>query len=281
LPKEVFVRPLFLVLFLAIGWSSVAQSTALLDLKAPEIQAIQKRGQLLVAMTKDDQPPFYYKDAQGRLAGLDVALATALAAKLQVTPVFLRDFPSFNDVVGAVAQGKADVAVSKLSRTMVRAQTVRFSSPYITFRQGLLINRLQLAKLSSDEGLKDFIRNFKGKIGVIRNSSYSNYTKTNFPGAEVVEFPTWDEVVGAVREGRVLAAYRDELECRLIMEKDPLASLTLKLVLFKDLTDPIAIATRWSSAQLASFIEVFLDELHWNLTVDQILSGTYKDPSGA
>ena len=116
---------------------------------------------------------------------------------------------------------------------------------------------------------------------MIRNSSYSNYTKANFPGAEVVEFPTWDEVVRAVREGRVLAAYRDELECRLIMEKDPLASLTLKLVLFKDLTDPIAIATRWSSTQLASFIEVFLDDLHWNLTVDQILSGTYKDPSGA
>jgi ABC-type amino acid transport substrate-binding protein len=275
------MRLLIVVFFLLAGWSVAAQATERVDMKAPEIQSIQKRGHLLVAMTKSDQPPFYFVNTQGQLEGLDVLLASALAAKLEVTPVFLRDFSSFNDVVDAVAWGKADVAVSKLSRTLNRAQTVRFSSPYVVFRQGLLVNRLQMARLTPDDGLRTFIRNFRGKLGVIGKSSYSNYAKTNFPNAEVVEFPTWEEVVNAVRGGSVLAAYRDEMECRLIMDRDPQAALTLKLVVLQDQTDPIAMATRWSSTQLSAFIDVFLEDLHGNLTVEEVLSGAYKTLFGS
>ncbi len=256
---------------------AVAQTPSDL-LKAPDIAAIQSRGILRVAMTHDDQPPFYSVNSSGELVGLDVYLADKLAAALNVKPVFIRDFPNFNDVVTGVEKGEADVAISKLSRTLKRAQAVRYSQPYITFHQALLLNRLQIAKITTESGIKSFIRNFRGKIGVIADSSYVSYAHANFPHAEVVPFDTWNQVVDAVLSGKVLAAYRDELECRVVMEKYPQASLNLKLVVFKDQTDPIAIATNWRNQQLASFVDILLNTLNLRLDVSKILHQDYLKP---
>ena len=246
--------------------------------KAPDIAAIQSRGTLRVAMTHDDQPPFYSVNASGQLVGLDVYLADRLAAALDVKPVFVRSFPTFNDVVTGVADGKADVAISKLSRTLKRAQTVRYSKPYIIFHQALLVNRLKLARITSESGIRHFVRHFRGKIGVIENSSYVSYAHANFPHAEVVPFATWSEVVDAVLKGSVLAAYRDELECRVVMEKYQQASLNLKLIVFEDQTDPIAIATNWKNRQLAAFLDIFLNTLNLNLDVSKIMHQDYLKP---
>jgi polar amino acid transport system substrate-binding protein len=120
------------------------------DLRAPDIKAILDRGELIVAMTAADQPPFYYVGSDGQLAGLDVTLARDIAARLGVKASFNRSPKSFNEVVELVAQGGADVAISKLSRTLVRAQMVRFTKPYVTFRHAMLFNRLRLAQHTSD-----------------------------------------------------------------------------------------------------------------------------------
>jgi polar amino acid transport system substrate-binding protein len=97
------------------------------DLRAPDIKAILDRGELIVAMTAGDQPPFYYVEPNGQLAGLDATLARDIASRLGVKVSFNRSPKSFNEVVELVAQGGADVAISKLSRTLVRAQMVRFT----------------------------------------------------------------------------------------------------------------------------------------------------------
>jgi ABC-type amino acid transport substrate-binding protein len=112
----------------------------------PEINAILKRKQLIVAITATDQTPFYFVNKKGELAGFDVDIAKSIAKELNVEPVFNREAKSFNDVVSLVASGKAELAISKLSRTLARARYVRFSKPYIVLSQGLLINRIRLAR---------------------------------------------------------------------------------------------------------------------------------------
>lgn len=240
-----------------------------------DIEGILKRGKLVVAITAVDQPPFYFVDKKGVLRGYDIDLASKIAEELGVKLEITREAPAFNDLVTLVASEKADIAVSKLSRTLSRAKTVKFSTPYMTFKQGLLFNRLQLAKVSSEEEISNYIRDYNGLIGVIANSSYANYAKINFPHAKIKEFPTWDAAVQALINGEVLSVYRDELEIKKVLSSIPQSSLTLKPVYFTDLTDPIAIAVKNENSQLLYWVNIFLENQK-KMTADEILA-TYAN----
>jgi polar amino acid transport system substrate-binding protein len=229
------------------------------DLRAPDIKTILDRGELIVAMTAGDQPPFYYVGPDGQLAGLDATLARDIASRLGVKVSFNRSPKSFNEVVELVAQGGADVAISKLSRTLVRAQMVRFTKPYVTFRHAMLFNRLRLAQHTSEEALPQLLRGLKGHIGVIGQSSYEGFLSQYFPSATVVSFKSWDEAVAAVFAGKVLAVYRDELEIQKINQSRQDASLTLKTVIYKDMKDYIAMAVAWNRPHLAAWLDIYLD----------------------
>jgi ABC-type amino acid transport substrate-binding protein len=229
------------------------------DLLAPDIKAIVDRGELIVAMTRADQPPFYYVGPDGQLAGLDAMLARDIASRLGVKATFNRSPKSFNEVAELVAKGGADVAISKLSRTLPRAQMVRFTRPYVTFRHAMLLNRLKLAQRTSEEELPQLLRGLKGKVGVIGQSSYEVFLGHYFPQAVAVSFKTWDEAVTAVFAGQVLAVYRDELEIQKINQSRQDASLTLKTVIYKDMSDYIAMAVAWNRPHFAAWLDIYLD----------------------
>jgi polar amino acid transport system substrate-binding protein len=240
----------------------------------PDIERIRDRGELIVAMTATDQPPFYYVRGDKEYAGLDVDISKEIAAGLGVKLSFNREAKSFGDLVPIVASGKADAVISKLSRTVARAQMVSFSNPYITFRQALILNRLELAKRApTNDDVEKFITpaNFSGKIGVISDSSYVNYAKKNFPKAIVVQYATWDEIVNAVFNGSILAGYRDEMEIKKIIRSRPDASLKAKTVVLKDTEDNIAIAVAWKSTHLLSFINLILSNMKLDLDAEKLL----------
>jgi polar amino acid transport system substrate-binding protein len=238
----------------------------------PDIQRIKDRGEFIVAMTATDQPPFYYVNAKKELAGLDVDISKSIAESLGVKVVFNRDAKSFGDLIPIVASGKADAAISKLSRTTARAQIVAFTDPYITFRQALILNRLELAKrASSSDDVSVFVQNFTGKLGVIADSSYVNYARVNFPNAMIVQYKTWDEIVNAVFNGEILAAYRDEMEIKKIIRGRPDASLKVKTVVLKDTRDDIAIAVAWENTHEAYYLNLLLANMNLGLSADSLL----------
>ncbi len=263
-----------LLLFSSILLTAFAEENHSIGINK-DIEGIIKRGELRVAITAVDQPPFYFVDKTGKLTGYDIDLASKMANELGVKLVVTRDAPAFNDLVTLVANGKADLAVSKLSRTLTRSKTVKFSTPYMTFKQGLLFNRLVLAKVSGEGEVNRYIRNYTGTIGVIANSSYANYAKTNFPAAKIQEYKTWDEAVQALTDGKVLSVYRDELEIKRVLSSIPQSSLTLKPVYFTDLTDPIAIAVKNENSQLLYWVNIFLEN-QTKMTADEILA-TYSN----
>ncbi len=235
-----------------------------------DIEEIISRGELRVAITEVDQPPFYFMDKNGKLSGYDIDLATKMAEELGVKLVITREAPTFNDLIPLISSGKADLAISKLSRTLTRSKFVKFSTPYMTFRQGILFNRLQLAKVASEDSVNQFVRNYTGTIGVIAKSSYANYAKENFPKATATEYPSWNAAVDALTRGEVLSVYRDELEIKRVLASIPNSALLFKPIYFRDLTDPIAIAVKSSNTQLLYWVNIFL-ESQPKMTADQVL----------
>ncbi len=240
---------------------------------APDFQRIINRKKLIVAIHSVDQPPFFFINSSNELAGFDIELAKGIAEELGVEVEFNREARGFNDLVDIVDREEADMAISKLSRTLKRSRVISYSTPYIIFRQALVVNRLELAKKApSNEDIPPFIKDFTGRLGIIANSSYVNYAIMNFPRATIVELPTWNDVIDAVFTGDVLAGYRDELEIKKIIRSRNDASLKVKSIIIKDEKDPIAIAVKRSNTQLLLWINLYLESFIDRITADELLN---------
>lgn len=269
---RIFAASTFL-LALIIG-STIAHSQAFIgangSLLAPEMQRIQERGTLRVAVYATDREPFFYvKD--GELVGTDIDLARNLAEELGVELEISRNGESFDLVVDEVALGKVDLAISKVSRTIKRSQRVAFSDPYHTFRQAVILNRVELAKIIDGRELGDFLRAYDGTLGVLANSSYAVSGRENFKLAEIVTYDDQTDLVNAVIAGDITAAYSDEFEVRKVMAKDPSLSLLLRPVGLDDLIGTIGIVVAVENTALLSFVNLFLEQKHEFLSTEDLL----------
>jgi polar amino acid transport system substrate-binding protein len=242
-------------------------------LLAPEFARIIGRGELVVAVLGVDQPPFF-EEHDGKLTGLDISLAEDIAKKLGVKVRFNREAKTFDDVVSLLAKDQADVAVSKLSRTLSRAQVISFSTPYLSLKRALLLNRVKFAQLAHGRAVPEVIRSYDGSLGVVANSSYAGYVVNNFPKAQVRSYPTWDAVLVALNAGEVTAAFRDEFEVKRVLKIDPTASLRLRVVTLQDLEDTLAIGVNVSEPTLLAFINQFLAERNTKFDVNTVLQAT-------
>lgn len=269
------MKKLLLLLFVLVAsWSTpllgqaqMANSTVPLP---ADIAAIKKANVLIVAMTKKDNPPFFSGEGDD-IKGLDVEIARRIGVLLGVPVQFRRDAESFAEVVEQVRDGKADVAVSKLSVTAPRLQVVRFSDPYIKLRQSLIINRLWLSYNSQGRETYQVVRDFNGKISFIRNSSYDTFARVNFPNATFVPEDKWDVIIDKVTKGEIAAAYRDEFEIKKISFERPEAAISTKTITISDSVDNIAIAVNPKSIQLLSIVNYVIKNEYNNIDTKKLM----------
>ncbi|THF77140.1 ABC transporter substrate-binding protein [Cohnella fermenti] len=248
---------------------------------APEMRQIYDRGVLRVAVYSQDREPFFYTNEDGVLTGSDVELATDLAAQFGVGVEFVRTAQSFDQVVDQVASGEADIAVSKLSATLSRAKKTLFSQPYLTLRQGLLVNRLKAARLGKTDGsLLDTIRQGRTpiQIGAVAGTSYVRFAGELFPHAELKTFQTAQDMLEAVLKGDVTAIFYDELQLKSMVESNPTHSIELQLIIMNDQIDPISVAVSPDHVQLLNWVNLYLQT---NESKVSELLGKYGIPRNA
>ena len=258
---------ILLLIFTSIVWAQMPTSTVPLS---PDIAAIKKKNVLIIAMTKKDNPPFFSGDAEN-LKGLDVEISRRIGAVLGVPVEFRRDAESFAEVVEQIRDGRADIAVSKLSITGPRLLTVRFSEPYIKLRQAMIINRLWLSQNSNGKEIYEVIRNFNGKISFIANSSYDTFARANFPKAVYMPETSWDTIVKNVTNGTIAAGYRDEFEIKKISFEKPEAAITTKTVTISDSVDNIAIAVNYNSIHLLGIVNYIIRNEYANIDTKKLM----------
>jgi len=263
--KKLFT--LFLLLVSSLVFAQLPTSSIPL---APDIAAIKKKNVLIIAMTKKDVPPFFSGDADN-IRGLDVEIARRIGVLVGVPVEFRRDAESFAEVVEQVRDGRADLAVSKLSITGPRLLTVRFSDPYIKLKQAMIINRLWLSQNSQGREVYEVLRNFNGKISFVRNSSYDTFARANFPRAIYTPEDSWDTIINNVTGGQIAAAYRDEFEIKKISFEKPEAAITTKTVTISDSIDNIAVAVNNNSIQLLSVVNYVIRNEYSNIDTKKLM----------
>ena len=182
-------------LVLAAGCAWPAQAADLLD-------TVKARGTLRIAM-EGTYPPFNFKDAKsGQLAGYDVDVARAVAAKLGLKPEFVTT--EWSAILAGLGAGKYDVIVSQVGITPKRAQAFDFSQPYTYSSPQLIVRRNESQPYKT-------LADLKGKtVGVGQGSVFEQQAKA-VPGITVKSYPAAPENLQDLAFGRIDAALNDSL----------------------------------------------------------------------
>jgi len=237
-----------------------------------DTEAIIARGTIRAAITKFDLPAFHWRTPNGVLAGPEIELTRLIGHLLQVGVEFIDDCPTFDSVIDAVASGRADIGVSKLSQTPGRILHVRFSDPYLVLRQALLFSRETIGAQAGARPPEDVLRTFNGAIGVIAKSAYVGFAERNFPNAQIVELQTWEDSVEALVNNRVDVVYRDEFEIRRVLKNNPTLNVRFGSAAFTDQKSYLSFAVCESCVRLQQFINFQIADNRVPFTLSGLLA---------
>jgi polar amino acid transport system substrate-binding protein len=261
------------LLFLAAGLSvgAAAQPAPSRDLKN-----IVDGGVLRVALTRFDLPAFHWRN-EGSFAGPEIDLARQIARALGVGVDFIDSPTSFDAVVDAVADGQADIGISKLSQTYYRLVRVRFSDPYITLRHALLYERAAVAARAQGRPPEEALRQFRGRIGAIGGSAYVDFGRRNFPDAQIVEMANWNAAIEDLVGRRVDAIYRDEFEIRRVLKVRPALNVHFGAAIISDQKAFLSVAICETCARLQEFINYHLVQTQGTFSLQGLLTSDLRD----
>jgi ABC-type amino acid transport substrate-binding protein len=124
--------------------------------KAGSMQEMTRDPGVLIVAAAFPDPPFEVEGG-GRNGGFDVDLMQAIGAELGLAVRFARyTGDDFNGIFAGLAGGCYDAVASGTTITPERQQVAIFSDPYLTFNQGLIVNRARTPEVRSPADLRGF-----------------------------------------------------------------------------------------------------------------------------
>ncbi len=162
---------------------------------AAELKEIQKRGYITVAVI-DNSRPLGFRDATGKLQGLEIDLAKRLAQDLvgNVSGAVRLQSVANRDRLSVVLEGKVDLTIARVTATASRARLVSFSIPYYLDGTALVTKDASLQKLSDVA---------KGKIAVLTGSSTIATVRYLLPTAQLVGVDSYQQALLLLETGAV------------------------------------------------------------------------------
>ena len=210
---------------------------------------IQREHILRVGMDAS-YPPFEIVDGEGHYSGFDVDLATALAERWQVTPMFAN--VHFDGLYDALKTEKFDLIISALPYDRTMTRDVLYSQSYFNAGQ-VLVGRRNGQLLESFADLDG--RQVAVELGAEAHQLVRQLARDRGLSIEIVTRREPDEVIALLREGSVNAVVCD----RVLAHGYLLDDQGLFLVGEPLTDDPYVIAARLDSPVLMKQVEAALN----------------------
>ncbi len=162
--------------------------------------AAQAQDDVLRIGVEGAYPPYSWKEPDGSIVGFDIDIAMALCAEMDRECELVEQ--DWDGMIPALVAGRFDAIVASMSITEERKQLVDFSIKYYNVPSAF-VALADSALEVTPEGLAG------ARIGVQRATIQQCYVETYFPDAEVVLYPTQEEVYQDLAAGRLDAQLSD------------------------------------------------------------------------
>ena len=160
--------------------------------------------QVIKIGTLSDYAPFEYKDASGKLMGMEIEIGNAMCKALKAKCEYVT--MDFDALIPALKAKKIDAVMAQMSITDQRKKVVDFTNVFT------LAPVQYVAKTGA--GITENPANLKGKVvGVQSGSTHETYLTTRLPksksGIEMKVYQTMDQIWLDLESGRLNAALAD------------------------------------------------------------------------
>lgn len=200
----------------AVGMSLPAQRALAVDsVNDSLLKKVLDRGKVIVG-TGATNPPWHFEDDNGKLVGMDIDMAKALAVGLwglEEDPLgdddeHVRGLIEFviqepNQRIPNLLTDKVDVVIQFMTITVNRATQVEFTIPY--YREAVTM-------LLPGDSPYNNLAELQGQgltIAVLQNPSVEEATKRIVPDATVDQYPSIADAIAAMDAGRADGAAVD------------------------------------------------------------------------
>ena len=252
-----WIARLFAALLAAGMVRAVEGAETTLD-SPPDMARIAAAGELRIALTTDDWPPFFFTHPTRGLVGLDIDLAREMARRLGVEVRFVREAKTFDDLVTLVVDRRADLAVAYLSDTLERSGRAAFSQPYVELKPAVLINRALAGQARRGSDLRDLLNHPEATIGVTLGSSAESFAAIDYPQARLVKFEAWSDITRALENNTLLAGFSDQIDAQKWQSEHPEGAISIETLILSGPPDTIAVAVHFEDRQLRYWLDHFL-----------------------
>ncbi|NEP51890.1 MAG: transporter substrate-binding domain-containing protein [Moorea sp. SIO3C2] len=171
-----------------------------LRVRSAQLEEIEQRGQLIVGV-KDNLRPLGYRDADGKLQGLEIDLARRLAEELlgDSDAVVLQQVGNI-DRLKVVLDGEVDLTIARVTATAPRRRLVDFSIPYYLDGTGLITKDPLITRLGDLHSRT---------IAILNNSTTIAVVQYALPESRVVGVDSYQEARSLLENGRADAFAAD------------------------------------------------------------------------
>ena len=183
-----------------------------------DVEKIKKSGEI-VLYTEATWPPFEYIGEAGKVEGVDIDIAQAIADDLGVSLRIIN--AAFDGFSLAITNGQADMAISAVTITEERQESLDFSEPYAGTVQ-------YIVKLEKDTQIRSFPdlagRRIGAQLGTTGDMLITDHIREGLlkgTGAEALQFKTLQEAMLGLLKGDPFAIVCDEALARNLVAVNP------------------------------------------------------------
>ena len=160
---------------------------------------VRRDDNTIVVLTPADMSPYSYYDEDAKeFKGIEIDFVRAAAIKLG-QKVEVRRCP-FDELLGRVKSGEADVAASVITITDAWKEDVDFSDPYETGGASFLYR--------VGDPMPTMIRAETLRVAAVESMTHDFYLSVH--GIDPIRFEVYQDAVAALKEGRVDTVFFDD-----------------------------------------------------------------------
>ena len=232
---------------------------------ADQLADIKKKGQIVFGVLGTDEPNSFIDPKTRQLVGYEIDIATAVAKKIGVKPVFKQLAVSAR--IPELQQGHVDILAATLTHNKEREAQVDFALTHFVTGSKVMVRK--------NSGITALPQLAGKKVVTVRGGTQETNMKKAVPTASIVTFENTQQAFQALRQGKGAAYVNDESS--LLADYGKLGPAAKDFVILPQSigVEPIALGLRKGEAGLKTVVDQALRELEANGAAEDLFKKWY------